>query len=397
MFRMYRAAWVLPIDAPPIRNGWVAVDGGLIRGVGASDDGNAADHDPVAILPALVNAHAHLELSWMRGRVEPGTAMPAWAARLIATREGDGGSAGEAVRRAAIGAAIDEMRATGTGLVGDVGNTMDACEPLVASGMSAVLFHELLGFRAADPAAQVEAARQRIAALPARHRVRATLAPHAPYSVSPALFQAIGAAAAGGPLSVHLGESAEEIRFLRDGTGAWRELLERLGAWTPEWTPPACGPVEFVERLGLLNEWLLAVHGVQFDAGDLQRLAAADATLVTCPRSNRWTGAGTPPLERIYASGVRVAIGTDSLASVEDLNLFNEMAAVRRLAASVAARQILRSATLDGARALGFGDELGSLTPQKRADLIAVRIPRDVVDVEEYLVGGSVDRVEWLS
>jgi aminodeoxyfutalosine deaminase len=395
MFRMYRAAWVLPIDAPPIRNGWVAVDGGLIRGIGASGE-EPFDHDAVAILPALVNAHAHLELSWMRGRVEPGTAMPAWAARLIGAREAEGSAAGDAARREAIVAAIAEMRATGTGLVGDVGNTLEACEPLAAAGMSAVLFHELLGFRAADPIAQVEAAQRRIAAVPCGDRVRPTVAPHAPYSVSPAFFRAIGAAAGDGPLSVHLGESAEEIRFLRDGSGAWRELLERLSAWTPEWTPPACGPVEYIERLGLLTPRLLAVHGVQFDADDLRRLTEADATLVTCPRSNRWTGAGEPPIGRFYASGVRVALGTDSLASVEDLSLFREMAAVRRLAPDVSARRILRSATLDGATALGFGDELGSLTPLKRADLIAVRIPPDVADVEEYLVGGHVDGVEWL-
>ena len=167
---------------------------------------------------------------------------------------------------------------------------------------------------------------------------------------------------------MHLGESPEEIQFLRDGTGAWRELLEQLGAWNDGWEPPACGPVEYLDRLGLVTGRLLAVHGTQLTDAELARLAAAGATVVTCPRSNRWTGAGTPPIERFYASGVRVAIGTDSLASVEDLNLFDELAAVRRLAPGVPAARLLESATVAGAAALGFAAEFGTIEPGKRAD-----------------------------
>ena len=83
------------------------------------------------------------------------------------------------------------------------------------------------------------------------------------------------------------------------------------------------------------------MHGTQLPDAELARLAAAGATLVTCPRSNRWTGAGIPPIERFYASGVRVAIGTDSLASVEDLNLFGELAYVRQLAPHIPASPAL--------------------------------------------------------
>ena len=197
---------------------------------------------------------------------------------------------------------------------------------------------------------------------------------------------------------MHLGESAEEIEFLRNGTGEWRALLESLGVWNPSWTPPACGPVEYLDRQGLVNDRLLAVHGVRFDDDDLTRLRGAGATIVTCPRSNRWTGAGEPPVGRFYASGVRVAIGTDSLASVEDLNLFHEVAEVRRLAPSVPASRILESATRAGAQALGFADELGTIAPGKRAELITVRLPDTVADVEAYLVSGiEPGAISWLS
>jgi 5-methylthioadenosine/S-adenosylhomocysteine deaminase len=155
--------------------------------------------------------------------------------------------------------------------------------------------------------------------------------------------------------------------------------------------------VQYIERLGLLNEHLIAVHGVQFTDDELRRLASSGATVVACPRSNRWTGAGVPPISRFYASGVRVTIGSDSLASVADLNLFSEMAEVRRLAPEVPPRQILRSATLDGALALGFGRDLGSISAGKRAELLAIRVPAGVEDVEEYLVGGIQPAdIEWL-
>ena len=140
------------------------------------------------------------------------------------------------------------------------------------------------------------------------------------------------------------------------------------------------------------------MHGVQLTDAELARLAAAGATVVTCPRSNRWTGAGTPPVERFYASGVRVAIGTDSLASVEDLNLFAELAgcpAPRPVGAG--RRGSSKARPSHGAAALGFATEFGTIEPGKRAALIAVRLPAGVEDVEEYLVSGiEPDKIRWL-
>ena len=136
---------------------------------------------------------------------------------------------------------------------------------------------------------------------------------------------------------------------------------------------------------------------MQFDDDELSRLARAGASVVACPRSNRWTGAGEPPIERFYASGVRVAIGTDSLASVADLNLFAELAEMRRLAPGFPAARLLDSATRAGAIALGFGAELGTIEPGKHAQLLAVHVPDRVTDVEEYLVNGVEPRdMRWL-
>jgi aminodeoxyfutalosine deaminase len=386
--RRYRATWVLPIARAPIAGGVVAVESDRISAVGAFDGGAVEDLGRVAILPGLVNAHIHLELSWMRGRVAPCASMPAWAASLIALRSAETAGRTAGAADPPIVDAILEARASGTCLVGDIANTFDAYEPLMDSQLSAAVFRELIGFSAPDPDAAVAAASAAIAELVPIAWLRPSIVPHAPYSVSPALLQAIARASAGRPLSIHLGESAQELEFLREGTGEWRGLLEALGAWNPAWSVPGCGPVEYLDRLGLVGPDLIAVHGVQFTDADLRRLSAAGATLVTCPRSNQWTGAGPPPVDRCYASGVRVAVGTDSLASVDDLNLFAELAELRRLAPNVPAARILESATLAGAQALGFASELGSIEPGKRAQLLAVRLPPDVRDVEEYLLQG---------
>jgi cytosine/adenosine deaminase-related metal-dependent hydrolase len=199
------------------------------------------------------------------------------------------------------------------------------------------------------------------------------------------------------PCSVHLSESLEEVELIRNGTGVWRTLLEQLGAWDPCWLPPGGTPVQFLDEAGFLDARVLAVHGVQMTRADLDCLAARGATLVTCPRSNCHTGAGVPPIDDFYRSGVRVAVGTDSLASAPDLNLFAELAAMRALAPDVPAAALVRSATCHGARALCFDQDYGSISPGKLARLVAVHLPSSVDDVEEYLVGGiESDQLRWV-
>src|SRR5206468_3804777 len=222
-------------------------------------------------------------------------------------------------------------------------------------------------------------------------RVRRSLAAHAPYSVGPLVFRAIREAVDRepfAPCSVHLSESVEEVEFIRSGRGPWRDLLEELGAWDPAWVPPGGTPVQFLHDSGFLDARVLAVHAVHLTEDDLQRLVASGVTVVTCPRSNGHTGAGAPPIGEFYQAGVRVAVGTDSLASSPDLNVFAELATMRALAPRVPAAHLLQSATREGARALGFDADYGTIEPGKCARLLAIDVPAAIEDVEEYLVGG---------
>jgi cytosine/adenosine deaminase-related metal-dependent hydrolase len=300
----------------------------------------------------------------------------------------------------AVDRAIADAIASGTAVVGDISNTLVTVPRLMQSPLGAVVFYELIRFNAADPAGLVARARAEIDARPPNDRVRVSLAAHAPYSVAPALFRAIKAgvsADSARPCSVHLSESIDEVEFIAGGTGAWRALLEELGVWDAAWTPPRATPVDYLDALGFLDSRTLAVHGVQMTPQDLAILGARGATLVTCPRSNRHTGAGVPPLEAFYRSGVRVAVGTDSLASAPDLNLFTELAAMRALAPRVPAAALLDSATRQGARALGFEAEYGTMEVGKRARLLAVAIPPGAGDVEECLVSGiGPGQIRWV-
>jgi cytosine/adenosine deaminase-related metal-dependent hydrolase len=297
-------------------------------------------------------------------------------------------------------AGIDEAIRCGTVLVGDISNTLAPFQPLANSALGGVVFYEIIRFNTPDPAGVVEQACRQIDALPASDSVKASLAAHAPYSVAPLVFRALREAVDRRPFmpcSVHLSEGAEEIEFLATGSGPWRAFLEDIGSWDPSWVPPGVSPVQFLDRAGFFDSHVLAVHGVQMTAADLARLAERGTTLVTCPRSNGHTGAGAPPIAEFYASGVRVAVGTDSLASTPDLNVFAELATMRALAPSVPAALLLESATRQGAVALGFDADYGTLEPGKRARLLGVRIPAHVSDVEEYLVTGiGPDQLFWV-
>ena len=398
----YRADWLLPIAGEPIPSSWIALDRGRIVALGRPNDGGGpgvVDLGRAAVLPGLVNAHTHLELSHLRQALPRTERFIDWVRALIRRRRELPDDADPRILDAAR-RAIHEARAAGTALVGDVTNTLVTVPLLADAAMPAVVFYELLKFDEREPADCVHRARQKLDALPPRSDVRTSLAPHAPYSVAPLLFRAIRADLDRHPFqptTVHLAESAEEVQFLKTGEGPWRELLEALGVWTNDWKPPGVSPVAYLAGAGFLDRRVLVVHGVQCGAADLERLAAIGCTMVACPRSNRYVGVGSPPLEAFYRSGVAVAFGTDSLASVEDLSVFGELAEARRIAPAVSARRLLESATLSGARALGFEGELGSIEPGKRAALIAVPLPEASADVEEYLVSGiEPGGIRWL-
>jgi cytosine/adenosine deaminase-related metal-dependent hydrolase len=398
----YHAAWLVPIEGEPMHNAWFTTNHGRIVALGrraGNDPTPGIELGDVAVLPGLVNAHTHLELSYLRDQIAPAVSFTSWARQIIYERRKQPQLSAPEIM-SAIDAAIAECLRCGTAVVGDISNTLAPFRPLTQSPLAAVVFWEIIGFRIDKPEDLVAHAVGELAALPATDRVRASLAAHAPYSVAPLLFRAIKKAVARlpfAPCSVHLAENVEEVELLRTGDGPWRALMKDIGSWNHEWNAPGVGPVEYLDDMGFLDNRLLAVHGVQMSTADLERLKERGTTLVTCPRSNGHTGAGLPPIAEFFESGVRVAIGTDSLASSPDLNVFAEVATLHALAPSVPAASLLASATIEGARALGFDADYGTIEPGKLARLLAVDVPPGTSDVEEYLVSGvHPGQIRWI-
>ena len=228
------------------------------------------------------------------------------------------------------------------------------------------------------------------------------LAAHAPYSVAPAVFRAIrvpSTATVCSPCSVHLSESRAEVEFIKAGERPVAGVARRggrLGSVVDGAGRAVRSSIWIVTAFSTAH--VIAVHGVQMSSADLARLASRGTTLVTCPRSNAHTGAGAPPIEAFYASGVRVAVGTDSLASTPDLNMFAELAAMRALAPSVPASALLDSATRQGARALGFERGLRRHRAwQARAAARRRASGRDATMWKRYLVSGiQPAQVRWI-
>src|SRR3954465_4355118 len=214
----YHAAWILPINEPPIRNGWLAVDHGRVVALGAAgkrvlaDGARVVDLGDVAVMPGLVNAHTHLELSYLRDEVPPASQFVSWIRGVMKARRERPDPAGREILDA-IDAALREAVAGGPAIVGDISNTLVTFGPLTRSPLAAVVFYELIRFNAPDPKGLVAAALKQIAAPGPAARLRAWLAAHAPYSVAPLVLRAIREAADRDPFapySIHLSESVEE-------------------------------------------------------------------------------------------------------------------------------------------------------------------------------------------
>lgn len=384
---LFAARWVLPMCAPAVRDGVVAVEAGLVRWVGplASPEcprGELRDLGEGVLLPGLINAHCHLELSHLAGEVPWGDGFVPWIEALVARRGAD-----DAQIRSATADAIEASWTAGTVAVGDVSNALAHLDLLAASKLRAVVFLELLAWDPERAAATLAWGEERLRAAGEGlgRGLELRLAAHAPHSVSPELLRLL--ARQDGPAAIHLAESPDETSFLRDGSGAWPAFLARRGLGEIGFAPPGLSPVRHLEALGALHPRLVAVHGVQVGADDRARLARSGASLVLCPRSNRNLGVGTADVPALLAAGVRLALGTDSLASVDTLDVLDDAVLLHRQFPGLDPAAIVRMATTGGADALGL-DDLGVLAPGRAAALAWSPAKGNIEDPHLHLLSG---------
>ena len=395
------AHWVFPVDRPPIEGGIVTIAGGKIVAVGENQSGSAPrDLGDVALLPGFVNAHTHLEFSLLEQPLgRPGMPFPAWIEAVVEyRRQRDKPLMVETDGLARFGrrwaeAGLKQLRGAATVAVGDIA-TMDwplECAPV--GGLSLTAFAEVLGLSPTRQAPLLARAKNYVEErLENAGNPRPGLSPHAPYTVGPDLLRKICelAAAERIPVAMHLAESREELELLRTHQGPLVEVLERLGAWYPDSLPPGLATIDYLQLLATAHR-ALVIHGNYLSRDEFEFVAAHRdrMSVVYCPRTHAYFGHDPYPLAGMLTAGVRVAVGTDSLASNPDLAILSELRHIARHHPNVSRDAILRMGTLSGAEALGYGEKLGSITPGKRAWLATVPLEQSTGEPHSLLLGSS--------
>jgi cytosine/adenosine deaminase-related metal-dependent hydrolase len=377
----YHARWVLPISRPPLEHATVVEHEGRIVFVGPRTDappGTDVDLGEVALLPGLVNAHTHLELTVMRGFLED-LAFRSWITRL--TRARRAALTPDALVESAR-AGIAEGLLAGITTYADTNESGAPFQALLQMGVRGIAYQEVFG---PDPAQCAEALGGLRAKVGVLRRDQSTLvsvgvSPHAPYSVCDALFQATGKYARedGLPVAIHIAESEDESSLVRQATGLWADDHRQRGIPT---VPRGASPIRMLERTGVLDARPLLIHCVRADADDIGVIARHDCSVAHCPASNAKLGHGIAPLFAMLEAGIRVGLGSDSVASNNRMDLLDEarlailmQRAVLKRHDIISAAAALELATLGSARAIGLGAEIGSLDVGKAADLAAFRL-----------------------
>jgi cytosine/adenosine deaminase-related metal-dependent hydrolase len=391
--RVLSAPWVLEgRGGGAIADGAVALAGDRLVAVGPRAEVEArhgrSERKDGVLLPALVNAHLHLELSHLAGEVPGGGGLPAWIEGFVRTRAARRDRDPDPAMREAARALVR----AGVAAVGDVSNGLGSLAPLGEAGVAGTVFHEVFGVvpERFEATRRDALAADRAATVPAGLAVRPS--PHAVYSTSHAHVVEL---LEGGPGSLHLAEDPAERAFVAEGRGGFAALVERMGRRAADVVPRARSAVALVARA--LRPHHLAVHCVDLDDEDVAALRASGATVVLCPRSNAYIGCGTPRLDALLAAGIPLALGTDSLASSPSLAPLAEAAALRRSFPAIPARRIVP--LLWNGPAVG-APHVGALVPGRAPGVLAASSGgARVEDPFEFLIAfGAEDRpFEWLA
>jgi aminodeoxyfutalosine deaminase len=374
-----QAGCVFPVSSSPIPHGIVLAQEGIILDILPPDaelpsNVTVRDLGNVALTPAWINAHAHLELSdLMQPLGSQGLSLADWIPLVLQHRGRDSHDPIAAIRKG-----LREATAAQTAAIGDILpldldlekllSLLDEDEDLI----SGTAFFELIGWNSERVFETTSQARLLLNAaeslLPKKWRTG--LSPHAPHTVASDLLRwaVTESAKRDIPIAMHLAETKDEIRLLRSGSGPLRELMAGIGPYPFEEIREGNRPLDYLRVLSKASKPLV-IHGNYLNDKEIEFLGAErdNMSVVYCPRSHAHFGHDPYPLQQMLDAGVRVAIGTDGRASVPNLNICEELCFCAMQHPTVSKRLILEMGTLSGAQALGVDDQLGTLAPGKSA------------------------------
>jgi cytosine/adenosine deaminase-related metal-dependent hydrolase len=390
------ARWVFPVSGPPISEGVVTIRGRRIVAVGPRGSRRAdVDLGEVAVLPGLVNAHTHLDLTGLRGQCPPTSDFTGWLRAVIRHRR----AVAQEQIEADIRAGLAESLRHGTTLLGDIAAQGQSWPVLENAPIRSVVFYELIGLTQERADEALESALDWLMVDPTTKKCRPGLSPHAPYSVRGSMFRGAGllARVMNSRLAVHLAESRDELELLHHQRGPFVTFLKELGVWDADGL--AAAPEQVMELCGRATEKLFIHCNYLSSSVSLP----PRSTVIYCPRTHAAFGHTRHPFREMMARGIRVALGTDSLASNPDLSVLAEIRFLHEHRPDLPGDVLLRLATLSGAEALGWADKTGSLEPGKSADLVVVPLaPGTDADPYERLLASDlpVERVlcrgQWI-
>ncbi len=411
MTRLVTARYLVPIGSRPLENGALVIEQGRICAVGKLRELRAqvvgaqvVDYGDRVILPPLVNAHTHLELTgfpeWLaegEGYLPDGD-FTAWLLRVIAVKR----SLDLDAHRQAILDGLEMCLRSGTGAIGDFLSVHSLADSYLLSPLLGRVYFEVLGQDEQAFSGVLGHISRKLRQQPGPH-LWAGLAPHAPYTLNrKTLTLAADTVRLGGlAASIHVAESAAETELIRSAKGPLAERIYPLAGWQDYLgSGEGVSPVAFLDECGLLQPGVVLVHGVQVNGDDIERIRRRGCAMVLCPRSNERLGVGRAPAFDYIRAGVRVGLGTDSLASNDSLSLWDELAAAARIYPELAPEELLDMATRGGAEALGIGERIGSLAAGREAHFQVVQADTstwsDSMVLESLTAGGDRVRVEQL-
>jgi aminodeoxyfutalosine deaminase len=369
---VHSAEWILVNPWHIIKNGYIKVENRIITEVSGenaildkADSDFIVEHGEGLLMPPLINAHTHLELSYLKNKLclshDIEHRFEKWVRELLEQRE----KADEKFVTEQAEKAVHDLYNAGVLYLGEISTTGITKEIFRDSHLKGVWFNEVIGSDIVqNKSFHIDEAKMN----------NCSVAGHAPHTTSPDLMKYMKKSANDAclPFSIHVDESMVEKEFIETGKGQWANFLKERRIDFSSWNLPQKSPVVHLNNNGLLDPLTLMVHVLNSGDEDLKIISESGAKVCVCPRSNMKLHGKLPQIKKMMEIGIKPALGTDSLASCDSLSIFDEMKYITEHYKNIAPEELIAMATQFGADALGLGEYAGSLDKGKRSDMLYI-------------------------